>query len=164
MQFKTRYGDRKETEGITFVEPSLTIQSEFKSTTVDYYLQRYSATGLLGDPNRAVQAQFGDFSELQDFQTSQNLIARTKEQFDSLPSGLRAQFDHNVNTYVEFLLDPANKEKAIELGLMNPEKKAVEPEVQVPVQPIEQPSMPSVTIDETTSTVTQETTSAQFSS
>lgn len=157
MKFKTRFSHRVPSEGIVFTEPSLTIQSEFQSTTIDYYLKRYSATGLLGDPNRLVQAQYGNFAELQDFQASQNLVARVKENFDSLPSNLRAEFGHNVNAYVEFLLDPANRDRAVELGLMQAEKD-VETESQV-----EMPSIDKIPVatDETSSVEQVEIPSAQ---
>ena len=53
MSFKDRYSSRVPSAGTTFTEESRTLQSEYPQTTIDYYLKRYSATGVLGVPRQA---------------------------------------------------------------------------------------------------------------
>ena len=62
--FRTPYSEavRAPSHGITFTEESKTLQSEYESTTIDWYLKRYSATGVDPFANRIVDARFGDFS------------------------------------------------------------------------------------------------------
>ena len=74
MNFKTRYSARVPSKGHEFVEESMTLQSEYAQTTIDYYLKRYSQTGILGDPNRQAQGEFLDVSTVGDFQEMQEKI------------------------------------------------------------------------------------------
>lgn len=119
MEFRNPYSARVPSEGMTFEEESMTIESEAAGTTIDSYLKRYQATGLLGDPVRYSAGQFGDFADLQTFQESMNTVARVTETFASLPAELRAKFDNNPSIYVEFISDPKNAKEAIDLGLLD---------------------------------------------
>ena len=119
MEFRNPYSARVPSEGMTFEEASMTIESEAPGTTIDSYLKRYQATGLLGDPVRYSAGQFGDFADLQTFQESMNTVARVTETFAALPAALRAKFDNNPANYVEFISDPANVKEAVELGLLD---------------------------------------------
>ncbi len=117
MQFKTRYNCRKPSAGIVFKEPSLTRQSEFEETTIDYYLKRYSQTGVLGDPTRFERAQFGDFSDIGDFADMQEKVLRVNSYFNELPAEIRAQFGNDSRAFAEFVADPANADKCVDLGI-----------------------------------------------
>lgn len=95
----------------------MTVQSEFEGTTIDYYLKRYTATGILGDPARAAQAQYGDFTSVPTYQEAQNLIARTTETFEALPSDLRDRFSNDPAVFLDFVNDEKNVDECIRLGI-----------------------------------------------
>ncbi len=99
--FKTRYSARQPSKGITFTDESLTLQSEYPATTIDYYLKKYSQTGLLGDPLRAEQAQYLDVSEVGDFAEMQEKVAQVKQAFEQLPAEERRQYGDDPTAWIE---------------------------------------------------------------
>ena len=123
MKIKSYYSDcRKETEGICFVEPSMTQQHFKDECDIDNILRKYETSGFLVDPlEPRRQAQFGDFSEVQDFQTAQNKVAEVTEYFDSLPASIRMRFGNRVSEFLTFVTDPANRTACEELGIFIPE-------------------------------------------
>lgn len=62
-----------------------------------------------------------DFTNVQDFHTAMNLIARAKEQFEEFPAHIRARFDNNAADWADFCLDEKNRGELAEMGLLNPE-------------------------------------------
>lgn len=119
--FRTPYSKavRAPSHGILFTEPSLTDQSSFEETTIDYYLRRYAATGIDPAACRLEAAQFGDFSSIDDFRTAQTKVAAVKSGFESLTAQERALFDNNFSNYVEFILNPENAKAAEEMGFLH---------------------------------------------
>lgn len=79
----------------------MTLQSEYPQTTIDYYLKRYSATGLLGDPNRAQQAQYLDVSELGDYQAMQEKVLIARNAFMELPAEERRAYNDDPALWIE---------------------------------------------------------------
>lgn len=101
MMFKTRYNSRVQTTGTINEEDSLTLQSEYPQTTIDYYLKRYSATGLLGDPNRAQQGQYIDVSEVGDFQVMQEKVMTVRNAFMELSAEERRAYNDDPALWLE---------------------------------------------------------------
>jgi hypothetical protein len=101
MMFKTRYNSRVPTQGTVNEEDSLTLQSEYPQTTIDYYLKRYSATGLLGDPNRAQQGQYLDVSEVGDFQAMQEKVMAVRNAFMELSAEERRAYQDDPALWLE---------------------------------------------------------------
>jgi phage internal scaffolding protein len=60
---------------------------------------------------------FGDFTEVEDFSSAQNLIAQANAEFEQLPSDIREKFGNDVSALMDFLDDENNLDEAIELGL-----------------------------------------------
>ncbi len=118
--FRTPYSKevRVPSHGITFTEESKTLQSEYESTTIDWYLKRYSATGVDPFANRIVDARFGDFSNYESFLTAQTKLAQVRQGFDNLPSEIRAKFNNNINAFMEFVTNPENEAELVSLGLV----------------------------------------------
>lgn len=99
-----------------FTGDSLTRQSERTKADINEIVKR----GIIPpDPN---QLQFGDFTTGFDFQQAQDAIASVQSQFDSLPSDMRYQFRNSPANLLDFLADPENHDKAVELGLRVPEE------------------------------------------
>lgn len=114
--FPTRYSARVPTKGTVNDEPSLALQSEYEETTIDYYLKRYSATGLLGDPRRQAAARFDDVSEVSDFQTALNKVLEVQRAFGELSAEERRKFGDDPQAWVAYLVEEQQKAvKPVEL-------------------------------------------------
>ena len=137
--FRTRYAKdvKAPSHGIEFVQPSQAIQSEKEGTTIDYYLRKYASTGILGDPESAMNMQFGDFTDAPDFETAQNRVVQASQYFDNLPAKLRERFGNDVREMMAFLSKEENHDEAVKLGLLEalPEVATPLPEVNA-VQPV----------------------------
>lgn len=128
MKFKINHTNAT-TEGIVFTDPSMTQQHFKDETMIDNILQKYAETGFLTDPFSPKRPiQFGDFSDVTDFQTAQNAVARATEYFESLPSRVRASFDNSPSEFLKALNDPQQRSKLEEFGFVAPsEAEAPEP-------------------------------------
>ena len=137
--FRTRYAKdvKAPSHGIEFVQPSQAVQSEKEGTTIDYYLRKYASTGILGDPESAMNMQFGDFTDAPDFETAQNRVVQASQYFDNLPAKLRERFGNDVREMMAFLSKEENHEEAVKLGLLEALPEAPEPLPEVkPVHPV----------------------------
>ena len=125
--FPTRYSARVPTEGTVNDEPSLTLQSEYEGTTIDYYLKRYSATGLFGDPQRQAAARFDDVSEVSDFQTALNKVLEVQRAFGELSAEERRKYGDDPQMWIAHLVEEQQKH-------VNPVE---------PVEPVESKPVPN---------------------
>lgn len=96
-------------------------QADAKMCDINNIIKTYTKTGKLPD---IVQRTFkyGDYASVIDYQSSMEIIARSNEQFMSLPSELRNRFKNDPALMLDFLNDRNNLDEAIALGLC---KKAV---------------------------------------
>lgn len=106
--------------GIKNTEPSMTQQQFKEESDINFIMARYQKTGVLVDPltQTTRKPMFDDFSELGDFRDHQQAVIEAQEMFMSLPSRLRARFNNSPAELLQWLGNPANKDEAIELGLM----------------------------------------------
>lgn len=122
MKFKINHTNAT-AEGIVFTEPSMTQQHFKDETMIDNILQKYAETGFLTDPFTPKRPiQFGDFSDVKDFQTAQNAIALATEYFESLPANVRASFNNSPQEFLNALNDPEQRSKLEEFGFVAPEE------------------------------------------
>lgn len=125
MKFKINHTNAT-AEGIVFTEPSMTQQHFKDETMIDNILQKYAETGFLTDPFSPKRPiQFGDFSDVTDFQTAQNAVARATEYFESLPSRIRASFSNSPAEFLQALNDPEQRSKLEELGFVASEETKI---------------------------------------
>lgn len=145
MKFKINHTNAT-AEGIVFTEPSMTQQHFKDETMIDNILQKYAETGFLTDPFTPKRPiQFGDFSDVKDFQTAQNAIALATEYFESLPANVRASFNNSPQEFLNSLNDPEQRSKLEELGFVAPEEaEAPKPKASESAPVVdEKPSSPS---------------------
>ncbi|WNK13691.1 MAG: internal scaffolding protein [Microvirus sp.] len=108
-----------EDTGISFLgEVSLTQQSASDETDINTIVRRFGLTGELPDTFRA--PQYGDFTEVVDYQTAMNAVRAAEESFMSLPGEVRYEFNNDPQRLMEFLANDGNREKAREMGLLQP--------------------------------------------
>lgn len=87
-----------------------------KDADIKNILKRYEKTGQVpGNPRVPLT---GDFSSVPDFQAAMELIARAKEQFESLPAEIRSRFANDPTVFLDFMSKEENKEEAIKLGIL----------------------------------------------
>jgi len=93
------------------------VKSEFAAQAeINGIVRRFLATGVA--PGARGVPMNGDFCNAPDFQTSMNLMIKARNAFDSLPAKVRREFDHDPGRLIGFLEDPKNRDKAVELGLI----------------------------------------------
>lgn len=90
---------------------------EFKDECdINIIMRRYAATGAL--PALNMQARYGDFSEVPDYQDALQTVLQAQEDFAQLPAALRDRFNHDPGRLLAFLQDANNRDEAIKLGLI----------------------------------------------
>jgi phage internal scaffolding protein len=120
VKFKTAYGDRTRS-GFETTGESMTQQSHAAAADVRNIIKQYDRTGLIANVNKGV-AQYGDYSEINEYAEALNMVREANESFQQIPSHIREQFGNNPGVFFEFATDPKNKEKMIELGLAKPDQ------------------------------------------
>ncbi len=70
------------------------------------------------DPRHEYPAQYGDFSNANDYQAVMDRIAAAKNAFMELDPHLRARFDNDPAKLLEFIADERNADELVELGLV----------------------------------------------
>jgi len=104
--------------GLVCEEPTRAQQHHRDECDINVILERFGKTGQM--PVSAISAQYGDFSGVVDYHTALNTLIAAESEFDALPAKLRSMFANEPANLIEFLNDEKNKDKAIELGLVNP--------------------------------------------
>lgn len=97
--------------------PDMTDQSFKDDADVNFIVKKYLKTGQITHLSQRI-GRYMDVSELPDLQTALTTVHNAQAAFMELPAELRKEFDNDPVKLVSFLQDPANKEKAIELGLV----------------------------------------------
>lgn len=115
MKFKTAYVERKRVQMKPKGE-SLTQQHFAKDADVRNIIKQYDKTGLIANVARGV-AQYGDYSEVNEYRESLDMVNRANDNFMQLPAQLREMFGNDAGTFFEFATNPENEQKMIELGL-----------------------------------------------
>lgn len=93
---------------------SMVDESAIKDTDINCILKRYNA----GDASVVRSTGFfGDVSNAGDLASAMEQVRLAKEEFEALPSGIRARFGNDPRALLEFVADSANDEEAIRLGL-----------------------------------------------
>lgn len=101
----------------TFSKPSRTKQAMKEACDVNNILKKYQKTQLITHVNK-INGQYGDFSEVLDFQSSLNALRSAEEAFLGLPSSIRKRFSNDPGELLAFLSDSSNKDEALKLGLL----------------------------------------------
>lgn len=136
-QFRSAYGDRIKVPFMCDGE-SLTQQHFAEECDIRNIIKKHDRTGLISHVARG-QAQYGDYSEINEYREALDLINNADQAFGSLPSAVRKMFDNNAGEFFEFATDPANASKMVELGLAPspaPDASHLQPE-KAPEKPVD---------------------------
>lgn len=124
MKFFTGYesaGDREERSDQFGFRPegdSLTVQADAKDADINVIMGRYQKTGFL--PQGRVPS-YGDFDSISDFREALEVMRQAEADFMRLPAKVRAEFENDAVSFLEFVQDPANLPRMADLGLLTPE-------------------------------------------
>ena len=96
-------------------------QQQFKEDCdINTIMARFQKTGAIDHVSR-YQPEYG-FATPQQFHEAMNIVAYGQSMFNDLPSSVRDEFSNDPEAFLEFVQDPANAEKAKELGIaLSPE-------------------------------------------
>jgi phage internal scaffolding protein len=140
MQFQTAYENKRKV-ALSFLDedgnplPSKT-QQQFKDETNIYtILKKADKTGLITHVN-SMRAQYGDFTEVNEYQQNLNMVMEAQESFMALPAKVRKRFGNDPGEFLEFASNPENIEEMRKLGLA-PEAVVLPPDP--PKEPAQAP-------------------------
>lgn len=117
MQKENKSG--RNPHALYFDEPTLTVQSFKDECDINKIVSRALQGSDITHVNARV-AQYGDFTNVPDFQQAQQLVIRANGMFMSLPAEVRERFANDPALMIKFLQDPKNRDEAVKLGLVNP--------------------------------------------
>jgi len=96
--------------------PSRTKQASKDECDVNNIVKKYTQSGVLTHV-RMSQPQYGDFTQVADYQTALNAVMQAQETFSQLPPKIRARFGNDPGQFLEFMEDPKNDAESRHLGL-----------------------------------------------
>lgn len=102
---------------LEFDGPGRTLQSFKEECDINTIMKRYQQTGVIDHVNRA-SPKFGDV-EAVDFQDALNLVLDAEARFAALPSEVRERFGNDPARLLAFVDDPANRQEAVKLRLID---------------------------------------------
>lgn len=97
-------------------DPSLTDQSQANDADINVLVERFKVAKTL--PEAPLPEHFGDFTGITDYRSAIEAVRQAESDFMELPAKTRAHFDNDPGQLVNFLSDVANRDKAVELGLI----------------------------------------------
>lgn len=98
-------------------EPTMAQQNFKDECDINTIVRRFGVTGQIPVPS--IEPQFGDFSGVSSYHDAMNLLIDAQETFDAIPSDIRKQFDNDPGKFVDFTLNPDNRDQLKEWGLLS---------------------------------------------
>lgn len=119
--------------------PSLTQQQFKDECDINTIVKQFGLTGKLPEAGSVYAPTFGDFTEIEDFQSALHALQRASDAFMELPASVRERFNNDPARLVEFCSDARNADEIRALGLSK-DAPPVPPKTPDPVNPT--PSSP----------------------
>lgn len=120
MQFKTNYNVYKEVLG--GFEKTLTKQEFADECNINKIVKRYNTTGVM--PSGTRKPIYADLTQTFNYQEAVERINAIQDDFMTLPSELRAEFDNDPIAFGDFISNPDNLDKITDMGIIVPQKEA----------------------------------------
>lgn len=106
---------------------SLTKQSFKDECDINLIIERARAGMDISHVNARAPV-FGDFSNIPSYQESLDFVNKADEMFMALDPKIRERFRNDPGHLLAFLADPANRDEAVRLGILNaPNAAAAKP-------------------------------------
>lgn len=114
--------DRRKTDfGTKNKEKSMTQQSSMAECDINSIIKKFEMTGLATHVSEKV-AQYGDFTQVGDFQSAMYTVTAANDMFMALPAHVRERFKNDPAVLLDFLSDPQNEAEGLKLGLLEAKK------------------------------------------
>lgn len=94
-----------------------TEQAHKKECDINNIIKKYDKTGLITHVSK-IEAKFGDLTG-RDFKVMSDKVAQMNSAFELLPVEIKKEFEQSPAKLLEFMENPDNRERAIELGLID---------------------------------------------
>lgn len=107
-----------------FEEESLTQQQFKDESDINLIVKKYQITGELPEQKQGIYA---DVSNIPDYQQALEIVKNAEDMFMSLPARLRSQFSNNPEFMLNWIKDPANRDQAVSLGLIEGDTSEIKP-------------------------------------
>lgn len=115
MRVYTQY-ERPPATGVDCsVLPDRTRQSEAAATDVNGIVARFRTTGML--PQRS-DAFYADVYSMGDYRDAVTQVAAAERRFMQLPAAVRSRFDNDPSAFVDFAMNPGNREELVRMKLL----------------------------------------------
>lgn len=112
-------------------EAEFAAQQQFaQEVDINEIVRRFGLTGELPENVRVPQS--GDFTGIGDYQSAMQAVRAAQESFMELPAEVRARFSNDPQALMVFMDDPANRDEAVKLGLVNKAEEKTRDEVSPP--------------------------------
>lgn len=105
--------------GISCPEPTKAQQQFKDECDINTIVERFGLTGEL--PTDLAVPQYGDFDQVNDYQTALNIVLASQAAFMQMPAAVRDRFGNDPQRFLEFVHDDKNREEAKKLGLLVPD-------------------------------------------
>jgi phage internal scaffolding protein len=93
-----------------------TEQHHKSDVDINNILRKYDKTGLIVHVNKAV-ADYGDYTEVNEYKENLNAVMNAQNMFNELPSHIRKRFANDPGEFIEFVTNPDNAQEMVDLGL-----------------------------------------------
>lgn len=123
--------------------PSVTQQHFKEECDINRIVKRFADTGIL-DHVQAATPAYG-YASSQSFTEAMQIVAKAQQEFEQLPSKIRAHFKNDPVLFLDAMQDPESRPELEKLGLIAPleiETPEPAPPPDDPAQPISQPPEP----------------------
>ncbi|AXL14786.1 internal scaffolding protein [Microviridae sp.] len=111
--FRSAYNLGNEDYSETFND-GITEQHHTDQCDINKILAQFMETGIM--PQTKANPQYGDVSQV-DFQEMQNTLATAKTMFEELPEQVKATFNNEMHSFLNFAENPDNLPQMEEWGL-----------------------------------------------
>lgn len=138
IKFRSAFGyDEKQASreaALSCEDESLTVQSDMEDADINTIVRRFGLTGEM--PGSVRLPSYEDYDQVFDFRTAQQALIDARDSFMGLPAHVRSRFDNDPQAFLEFVVDPANVDEAVALGLA---VKKTDMPLEAPEKPQEPP-------------------------
>lgn len=119
--------------GLECDDPSLAVQSEAEDADINTIVKRFGLTGQM--PEGVRLPSYGDFTGIVDYRDALAALREADDSFLQYPAHIRARFENDPAKFAEFVLNPANKQSLIDLGIEPPAPTPPIPSTDAPQAP-----------------------------
>ncbi|AXH77730.1 MAG: internal scaffolding protein [Microviridae sp.] len=109
--------------GISFPEPSLTVQADKEQADINNIVKQFGVTNMLPYGKQAFTGE--DFTDLPtDYHTAMNIVRDSDDYFMQFPANIRSRFDNDAGKLLDFINDSSNYDEAVKLGFIQAPQQA----------------------------------------